>query len=431
MMIQRLRGVLKQYGPEVTFLTGEIVVGSLHYLTIATGFDANGDFRCLDPSEGVPDGLQRLRLDYPGDTLRETVEARLELGLWPELRWKFPGDDPQTNGLVFLYGDGMRTSTDPRLLRGADEYRGPSPSGSLLDFLDPDLDPLIPWLARVVHLWLRDEPRVREHARKAPTLARELASDPLARPREGTALANGYWQDAEAAGPLDLGRAASMQLFHAQQIAERPYCKHTGFGIMVRYFDRLQSLDLMDVSDWFEATRPDLMSLSIESVQWRRRLWEARLSRRADRSILRGPRPTSEVVFERDGYRVEALVTGDALAYEGALQRHCVATYAGAVASGQTAIYAILGPDGVSRATVDVGPPDAPRVRQFKGWKNAPVYDTAVAAVLAAFCDARGIQHHADPVLSPPLTRAQIDELWPLRSPDVTVGPVFHLEPNE
>jgi hypothetical protein len=183
------------------------------------------------------------------------------------------------------------------------------------------------------------------------------------------------------------------------------------FSILFHYFDGMQILSerIVEIGDWARATGPNLLALSPKQVTWRRHLWEARLRRRS----LLAHRPTSPVVFERDGYRVEHLTTPEALDYEGAAQQHCVGTYAPQVQKGFVEIYAIVDGAGQSQATVEVRisvsnvvvdpvgfrlehPPPPPRlvrsVQQVRAKRNYPVKDKAVLAVLEAFCEERAIR---------------------------------------
>jgi hypothetical protein len=160
------------------------------------------------------------------------------------------------------------------------------------------------------------------------------------------------------------------------------------------------SMNLVEIVHWVEATRPNLLSLSMKQVLWRTRLWEARVSKGA----LAAERPPSPVVFEHEGYRVERLETPEALEYEGRLMRHCVGQLAPAVRQRQTEIFSILDPGGLSRGTVELRPRTAwcdvtdeyevvgLDLRQARGRRNGPITDPGAIRALVAYTTERGVQ---------------------------------------
>lgn len=130
--------------------------------------------------------------------------------------------------------------------------------------------------------------------------------------------------------------------------------------------------DLLGLFDWYEATRPDLVSLSLAQAVERAREWHAALPS----SVSTIARPGAVVYSWDDGWTVQRLSTPAQLRDEGAAQGHCVgeAEYVRAVRHGRATIYSLRDASGVPQVTVEVD--CRGRVVQAKGAGNrSPRYD--------------------------------------------------------
>jgi len=101
--------------------------------------------------------------------------------------------------------------------------------------------------------------------------------------------------------------------------------------------------------------------------------WQERLAASARRRAPVGPLPQLGIAAwqqERDdrSWLIQELVTGEALAEEGAALNHCVATYAGAVRDLRCSIFSLTA-NGHRQLTVEVRRRDWSIV-QVKGWRN-------------------------------------------------------------
>jgi hypothetical protein len=352
----RLRGVLAQYGPAVAFLTGELLLGHTRYLKSHLPSDEGAS------NPPLRDGLVLLAADG---------RHRRGPSVWVPTP---PGGGFGLDALPVWLDRGVwpLPMNDPRLAAHAHPFhydeRGfyESLSGEARCF-SPSAERLVPWIARTIHRWLEGEERMRDLVARAA--APDLAASVLAT----------YYQP----------------MVWLQQ-------------------------NLGDVMDWRDAVRPPILSLSLGQVRWRKALWEARASRRGF-VVVNGrvvtKRPESPVVFDCYPYRIERLTTPEALAYEGAAQRHCVGqpAYQRAVASGDVEIYSVVDERRGILATVEVhrvghflnalgavyarslGQVDPVfhdrRVMQVKGKANQPVHDPTVLLTLMRFCEQESIAY--------------------------------------
>jgi predicted transcriptional regulator len=148
------------------------------------------------------------------------------------------------------------------------------------------------------------------------------------------------------------------------------------------------------IADWAEATRPDIMRLTVKQAVHRERRWHAGLARERKTEASRAA-PGEIVMRFDDGWSVQKLLERAQLVAEGEALGHCVggAQYASRCAEGLIEIYSLRDSGGVPRYTVEIfmGPADqSPRlrsVRQVKGLKNKRPKLTSDCAKLLTFVD--------------------------------------------
>ena len=137
------------------------------------------------------------------------------------------------------------------------------------------------------------------------------------------------------------------------------------------------------ITDWANATHPDLMRFSVPQAVDAQREWHEEMKHAATgQAVGKG-----EVVHRfPDRWTFERLTTAEQLSDEGASQGHCVGgtSYRNAVESGAMRIYSLRDPKGVPHVTVEIeqatsvpasprvpaGGPTYWRLRQVKGRGN-------------------------------------------------------------
>jgi len=143
-----------------------------------------------------------------------------------------------------------------------------------------------------------------------------------------------------------------------------------------------------EVRDWVEATSPNLMKLTPGQVLQRSSRWHAALKRKQKaEAALKHP---GKVVYRfADGWTVQELTTKAQLGAEGEAMGQCVGGYCPRVERGESAIYSIRDPKGMSRVTIEVHPPTH-RVVQVKGKGNNKIKAKAMCARVLQFISAKG-----------------------------------------
>lgn len=145
----------------------------------------------------------------------------------------------------------------------------------------------------------------------------------------------------------------------------------------------------LHVLDHLRTERPaDLMARSCEDLLDAAEAWHDQL-RRA-RKLGDAPVAGLPVASWPDGSRLERLVTRDQLEQEGVSMGHCVGGYWARARDGVAVVLSYRGPDGVSRATLEISP-SALRVVQAQGPGNDPVADPQVVARLLDAVTAMGV----------------------------------------
>jgi hypothetical protein len=161
---------------------------------------------------------------------------------------------------------------------------------------------------------------------------------------------------------------------------------------------------LGDIADWAEATRPDIMRLTLTQVLYRSRRWHAGLVRKAEA----GEVDPGEIVFRfPDGWSVQRLATREQLKCEGGALAHCIGTvqsYGDYMLSGFADIYSMRDENGVPRYTFyiekttrvvdsDLSFRDVPRlsVKQVKGLRNKRPKLAKDCVKILAFLDHLGV----------------------------------------
>jgi hypothetical protein len=353
MIVQRLQGVMRQYGPTTCFFVGEIVLERTLYLSPLLYVAEGGEGTDASPYGPTVrrHGREQQEVDFPPSALASVLTEELARSCWPIAPHQFlPGAVPLSDdesledrppwmnqiGAAPLLAPLARTVDDLFLPHGHRAIDG--------DEVQSKIWGLTPWIARMVHAWLK-RPRPRPEPR-----ARGAASSPP---------------------------------------ALEPYVlRH------LRYYRDVLWIceNLIEIADWAAAKRPDLLPMSLRQVKAAMARWRGEAHRVAEG---KGPRPESPVVFEHGGYRVLELVTRDALVFEGAKMRHCVADYWRGVQEKHTCIYAVIDARGRSKATIEAGVPTdtgRPRVlRQERGFANATISHPGLRAAIEAFYAAKGI----------------------------------------
>jgi hypothetical protein len=123
------------------------------------------------------------------------------------------------------------------------------------------------------------------------------------------------------------------------------------------------------LSQWYEATRPNLGQYDFDTAWDEAQRWEEE----------EGPVPQGQVVAKlADGWTAQKLTTAEQLNAEGDKMQHCVGSYAREVAASRTTIFSLRDAKGQPHVTIEV---KNDRVQQTQGKQNekpAPKYQKYV-----------------------------------------------------
>lgn len=170
---------------------------------------------------------------------------------------------------------------------------------------------------------------------------------------------------------------------YAKQLAEQSNAVHKAYDQL-----RFVRQNAAFIADWAIATRPDLLSLTVNQAVHRARRWHAALRRQqkidAERELAAKPGST---VFVTGPYTFYALDTKAQLEDEGQCQGHCVGSYWKDVQEGKTTIYSVRTPE-KRIATIEVV---KGAERQVMGRFNKDIRNQADRKAIAEFFVYTGI----------------------------------------
>ena len=311
MLCDRLRGVLKQYpNPEVALYTTEIALGNdrSSYLVVQSQ-----DLMAGRPMEG--------RAQLLADV------ADLETSLTAYLEKQFAACTWYTS------------------------LAGQSPALAV----ESPVQAIVPWIARVVNVWLKKR-------------------KPLPPPAPYEEVRQRHYPEVDPRTPRQMHEIIAETQRLTRELL--PY-----YGEMARLARKI-----IEIADWARATRPNLMALTPTQVLYRVSRWHTKI----EKVKIEKERPESPVVFTSDhppgGWIVQDLTTREALEHEGRAQRHCSGKYGywDDVCAGRTRIYSLLGGKRKVHATVEIRDGG---VRQIKGFANRELTDASDHDTLVVLAD--------------------------------------------
>lgn len=261
-------------------------------------------------------------------------------------------------------------------------------------------DILVHWVAKLVNAWLKAYPRyaldINGHSTKSESSEVDFGYDALTAAVEAeNALRNATFTWLE--GTQDNYHDASGVHQKYAEGALQLVAHHT---ILLALVDELDQL-----VDWATATRPNLLSLTLNQALYQSRRWHAATVRKAKEERKKElEASTASVAFTTGPYKFYDLRTKVQLDDEGACQRHCVGSYFDAVKSGDTQIFSMRtdAPGRKGRiATIEVQhrqraglqsfqedePPvkHSMEVTQVRGFANKTITDKAARKALGEF----------------------------------------------
>lgn len=217
-------------------------------------------------------------------------------------------------------------------------------------------DALVPWIARVVNLWLKQEPPL-------PDLSR-------------------------------LNKRQMMYAFRGIPTTSK-MTDHDAFLLQIEavkdHYRHMQYLaeEISHVADWYRAEHPDIMRMSVQQVRDVSSTWYSSLREAAPQ----GEEPESSVAYVHGDYTFHALTAKKALEHEGYKQHHCVGSYWDMVSQGKSLIFSMRSVKDKRRATIEVSPVDN-TVVQVRGATNQEVTDEKQCEAILAFFD---YMHYSNP----------------------------------